>query len=381
MKNFFNHFFISFFIISIFQRSLFAFGYIYPIEALRNDPAHIFLMQKTDADQILLWRWNANTKEAALELNSFFAPMLVRMLPKGDGFSFVQDGLPRIKLFSRRSPRTIELSESFSSIDSIEWIDEKTFYFCAMRDQKDSFHGIYESDISGQIRCLIADEKDNFFSPFKVDDNLFFIHQEGGSQNQYTIRVIGYSGANAKLDLQNSNVVANVESQAAGFLSMSTKKSGFFVTHAMHFELSNEIISCGCCFVSQNESGQWHYEKIFDFHIPIFMLMQAKGQTFNQLISPFIPRFVGNNSICCIDHNKSSSSIILFDMKTKKLTKIGITRSLDNFFIGPLYVGNRVFVGSILQEKMGQDTKSKICRIKENNDGVTEINLASFSLQ
>src|SRR3990170_6324201 len=84
---------------------------IYPVAALGNDPTRVLLLHRQVDGQLKLWQWNAKTSEAQLVLAPFFDPADIKILPNYLGFSFMHEGLLRVKLFSRRSPRTIEFDK------------------------------------------------------------------------------------------------------------------------------------------------------------------------------------------------------------------------------------------------------------------------------
>ena len=73
-------------------------------------------MHQTEAQETRLWSLNSVTNQYEQLLSSQYNPIGVQLLPDKSGFSFLDNGLIKVKNFLKRSPKTIEIYEPFTTL-------------------------------------------------------------------------------------------------------------------------------------------------------------------------------------------------------------------------------------------------------------------------
>ena len=208
--------FICFFYINLKSEQFF-----YPV-AYNQSTKLMYIIYQKSLHLIELWTYDYENNLMQRGLLSIHSPGALRILPDGKAFSFIDQGKLRIKQTLKRSPKTINFSKPVYDIGLVEWIDNKTCYFSAKRNNHLS---IFEGDTENKaITCIKEKKLSDCMYPQKIDKELFFIEQT--SDNKYKIIKTDY--------LQNSNneeIILNNENCPIAFLKMLSSAEGFFISH------------------------------------------------------------------------------------------------------------------------------------------------------
>ena len=89
-----------------------AYEYLYPVAGVKkNNERYLYLLYQKDAIHVELFLWHEKTKIISKVLPSLCMPAGIRMLPDQKGFSFIDNGRIKLKLFNKRSPKAIDCNE------------------------------------------------------------------------------------------------------------------------------------------------------------------------------------------------------------------------------------------------------------------------------
>src|ERR1700687_5258673 len=119
--------------------------YIYPVFFLNNI---LYCIHQKSLYDINLIEYNTKKSTKNFALSASFNPTNVTLLPQKNGISFIDNGVIKIKLFDRRSPKNIEITEPLYNIRSIYWINN-----CGLINaQYDKQFGIFILDYEGNVK-------------------------------------------------------------------------------------------------------------------------------------------------------------------------------------------------------------------------------------
>src|SRR5579872_7448020 len=118
--------------------------YLYPVAAYKTPEgaSRLLLLYQKSSANIELWEWDPITKHANKALPASHTPAGVRMLPDNSGFSFIDEDRIRIKKFTKRSAKTLELREPLHSLGPVTWAEDGTGYFHAQGKKNFCIFGI-----------------------------------------------------------------------------------------------------------------------------------------------------------------------------------------------------------------------------------------------
>lgn len=132
--------------------------FLYPVAATtKNGKTKIYVLHQKSINNVELLVWDPQTKVCSQGLLSTYTPASLKILPNGDGFSFIDDGRIRIKKFDKRSPKAIDIYEPLYDISQLNWIDEHNFYVSAKKNNKFCIFHIHEN---GLIKPILEDLQD-----------------------------------------------------------------------------------------------------------------------------------------------------------------------------------------------------------------------------
>ena len=96
----------------------------YPVACISSH--EIIMMQQENNGDRRLYVWDLYAKSISVSLLSiYYHPALVKVLPAGDGISFIEEEAICIKKFERRSAKRIEIDEPIYGIELINWLDNE----------------------------------------------------------------------------------------------------------------------------------------------------------------------------------------------------------------------------------------------------------------
>jgi len=272
--------------------------FLYPIDQL--DDENVLLMHQISSDDIELLVWNKNTKLALRELTSLYLPAHVQLLPSKQAYGFLDRGRIRVKAFTKRTPKTIDISQPICDIQSMRWITDEQFYFVA------KFRGYYKVflyDIADQGGVLYAltnlDDDANYTFPCKVGDRLFYLAQTSDGLFQFvsnkwkphpyegnrnTIQNKGLLGC--CFDLQAQTITHD---NPLCFLHMLDEQHGF-VIEMFEKKSYQTLFQFGCCAINL-ENNKCTIERLFEFTLPENLMVGQGANRLYESIYPLLPRY------------------------------------------------------------------------------------------
>ena len=168
-----KHYFIYLYSISFFLCTfLYAQEFLYPVATFSADT--VALIHQSASQALDLCVANVTTKSMSSGLYSRFTPTHVALLPDRSGFSFIDNGMIRVKFFHKRSPKTLELADSLYDISSMIWDDQLTVYISA---QYRNNYALFCIDSDGASRWGLTSQGADFLHQQKQGENLFFIQR------------------------------------------------------------------------------------------------------------------------------------------------------------------------------------------------------------
>lgn len=239
--------------------SLYSIEYIYPITTrIDNGQELVLFMHQTTTQETRLWSLNVKTNSYEQLLSSRYNPVGVTLLPDNSGFSFLDNGLIKVKSFFKRSPKTIEIYEPIYDFSVPQWLDNEYCFFHAKEGNR---YGIYQTDLDGQLQMIIKNPVYDYLYPQKVGDTLFFIARDFAG-NCYVKKSKYYATQNeACLHVQNfsQNKLMN--------LKMINEYEGFVVEYISN---SNELLTFNF-YKLFCDNDVWNKKILFTFSVPTFL--------------------------------------------------------------------------------------------------------------
>jgi hypothetical protein len=256
-------------------------SYFYPVGSLATSTGFkIFFIYQESFDHLELWSWDTSTQEVIKELSSQYTPAGFQLLPDGSGFSFIDNGIIKIKQFHKRSPRSLEIYEPISDITLISWKNSSTCYFHARAGKH---YALFQLSIDGDPQTLISDACADCMYPCLVEDQLFYIQH--GQQGYQIIRT-GY----VEGEYEKKEKILSLGNQPIAFLSMLNQHEGFFVMYSESIDRSREIVCFQYKYFFFDEMSGWCVEKLFNFCFPLNFLIFDNKQVLYESLLPFLPR-------------------------------------------------------------------------------------------
>ncbi len=237
-----------------------------------------YYIWQTDPLHLELYAFDTATQKYSKLLPNYFNPVGFRLLPSCNGFSFIHNDMIYLKQFSKRSPKRIEFFEPIYGINTIEWIDEESFYFAA---RQGGHYRIYEGNTEGDLETIVSDDSSDALYPQKIDDQLFYI--ERTSDKAYHIVHTGYKNNDIK------KIIANVEEQPIACLSMINQNQGFFLAYPSIVHQEDAMLTFSYYQLAKEEI--WKTVLLFNFSIPKEYLAEDSSSRAFESIIPFLPRY------------------------------------------------------------------------------------------
>jgi hypothetical protein len=297
----------------------------------------LFIIHQQSQHSIELLTKNIKRDDVASKaLSSFYIPVDLKVLPSEDGFSFIHNDMVHIKYFNKRSPKRIEFFWPLYGVNTIEWIDEKSFYFFAQEQHR---FRIYQGTIHGDIKRIVSDDKKDALYPQKVDDYLFYIERENGYYR--IIRTLYFLPCEKEL-------VRTFENTEIAFLHMISAKEGFFLEYFSKINFDAKTILFWYHHLIVDKYGRWHSEPLFSFSIPTYYLTDSDDRLYESII-PFLPRYHHG----CLYYVDSQSSLTLgvhifcYEIITKKIEQFTSGNKISYF--APLFIDSQMYIGTITE--------------------------------
>ncbi len=306
--------------------------YVYPVAILNQD--NLLLIEQKAADNITLWLWNRETKQLKPGLWSRFNPAGLRLLPDKSGFSFIDNGLIKVKFFHKRSPKTIALDEPLYDINMIQWIDNHRCYVSAKKNNR---FGIFQLTIKGDVDCIVENPFADCLYPQKIDNLLFYIER---INNNYRMMSVSYPKMllhntdnfntiddfdmqveeiidkqvkkEKKRSVNNKQLIFDFKRQPIAFLHMISSTEGFVLEYDAYIDTKDETILFSYLHLTK-KGIRWHYDQLFSFAIPASLLLADSPTRLYESILPLLPRHI-NNAIYYADaRNEQNINLFRYD--------------------------------------------------------------------
>jgi len=307
--------------------------YVYPVASMDQDNI-LLLIQQNAADNITLWFWDVQSKQLRSGLCSRFNPAGLCMLPDKSGFSFVDNGLVKIKFFHKRSPKTIALDEPLYNINLIQWIDSHCCYVSA---KKHNHYSIFQLTTEGDVCCLVYNPSGDCLYPQKIDNVLFYIER---IKNNYRMMCIPYPkillhdidnfNSVSDFDIQvqkildkqikketmeevnNQQLIFDFKKQPIAFLHMISLTEGFLLEYDAYIDTKDDTILFSYLHLTKN-GNTWQHNQLFSFGIPAALLLADSPARLYESILPLLPRHI-NNAIYFVNVYKCNLNIFRYDL-------------------------------------------------------------------
>ena len=254
--------------------------YIYPLtQYVDNGQEVLLFMYQTSTQDTRLWSLNSTTNYYEQLLSSQYNPVGVQLLPDNSGFSFLDNGLIKVKNFLKRSPKTIEIYEPICNIGTVQWLDATTCFFHAKQGNR---YGIYQVNLDGQLAVIIKNSSCDYLYPQKIGADLFFIRRDI-SGNHCVEKIIYPQFKNVPISLDEAMDRAQEEFEYVDTaviniqnlkkinvinISMRNAHEGFFVEHVPMKSTSESALSFVLYTFVCDAHGEWNTKKLFLFSLP-----------------------------------------------------------------------------------------------------------------
>ncbi len=303
--------------------------FLYPV-AVRDNGLFYLIYQKTP-HHIELWEWNIETQHAEQLLFSRFTPAGFRLLPTQDGFSFIDNGILKVKKFFKRSPRIIEFDAPIYQVELVHWLDDAICY--ASGKYQNNF-GIFQIDYEGEVTPLCMKESVDCMYPQKIDDLLFYI--ERNERLQCCIMQTNYMPAegndfNERLawhyDHQQEFIkIASFETPIV-FLAMVSDTEGFVVGHPPLVNRTDPLIPFDYYHLRKGALG-WKVNKLFSFSIPSHLLFIGSAARLYESLLPLLPRHYDQKIVFANMTELPHFSLFIYDRTTRAVNQVASSQGL-----------------------------------------------------
>jgi len=326
--------------------------YFYPVVELDQ---RVYCIYQSSPEIIAMIVWDHEHKEMVPGLLSRYMPAGLRLLPENSGYSFLDNGILRVKKFMKRSPKSLEFYAPIYDIYVPEWIDAHTGYFAAKVRET---YGVFQFDIDANLACLLIDPKKDFMYPQKIDSSLFYIERiKRGLGYQFRVLSIEYP---AQVDMegddemvafkpilsdQAATEIFDFHNEPIAFLYMQSANSGFLVSYPEHIEEDAEFIMCS--YYQLSKKNGWGEKLLFNFVIPAALLFKSSEDRLYESILPLLPHHLGND-IYFVDANGSGGlnlNLFVYHTVSGAIEQLTFADQPGQHYFAPILVDRFLYCG------------------------------------
>lgn len=291
--------------------------FIYPVAQV--DDENVFIVHQKSVDDLGLFLWNIKNKVATKELNSMFLPSHIKMLPSKNGFSFIDRGRIRIKMFQKRAPKTIDILEPIDSIVALNWIADNQFYMVGKHRKHYKTFLCELTDFSYKIFHVTNTDSIDYIYPYKIDDTLFCISKNAKQDYFLTEQLWHPTEYNKHRSDQPQEILITSEKPLC-FLHMKNKEEGYYLRCNPSLQ---DVLSFTCCNISKKQDS-WIETELFTFKLLSNFLMGDCDLRVYESIYPFLPNYNHEQTIYFVDYDteKEMSIIYGYDISTANISEI-----------------------------------------------------------
>jgi hypothetical protein len=373
-------------LIGISSHTSFADEFLYPVAvSYEHEKPYIYVVYQKSLEHLELWLWDPESKEVSKALLSAFTPAGLRLLPQGQGFSFIDNGRIKIKQFNKRSPKTIELNEPLYDVTQVEWLNPTSFFLSAKERER---FNIYQVDIQGNTEHIVSCEQADCLYPQKIGSDLFYIERSralaGGCRHphgfndyhEHVLVTVPYPSVALKKEpsfndqeqleekmallLNDYRVVKkpltddtkkmplyNFGTMSVAFLHMESARQGFVVEYPRDVEKHDATLPLTYHQIFLTENG-WQSKALFDFEIPLHLLWPSSQSRLYESMLPLLPRHI-EDKIYFVDCAKSTKKqrldIFCYTVADGTIKQQTSSRGFDELFMGIVSYNKMLFYG------------------------------------
>lgn len=274
--------------------------YLYPVASLnRNAEDYVYLIHQISLNQLQLLEWHVASSVLTQVVPAAVAPAGFKMLPDGSGYSFIDQGQLYIKLFSKRSAHKIDFPQTLYNVEMIEWVDATRCYFSAKYNGR---YAIYDFNrLEGQLAPLAQSDRADCLYPQKINTVLYYI-ERSFDKKKYSIKQ--RDTANTLENDNNSSTIFDTQSQPIAFLYMKSMHEGYYVSYpALVSDSIDGVCTCldmvYCQFYYDPVNKAWSHQRLFDFSIPLDMVLPDSKDRLHESLLPLLPRHTSSGIFYC----------------------------------------------------------------------------------
>lgn len=368
--------------------------YLYPVASVKRESGQykIYLMHQISSKRAELLEWDPESKVVTQALTTFTAPCGIKILPDNSGYSFIDQGQLYLKLFFKRSAQKIDISEPLYNIEVVEWIDQNLCYFSAKSHEQIK---IYLLSRFGNLHILAQSDNADCMYPQKIDSTVFYI-ERSFNKKKYSIRAIPYwpdlpaTHESQEAHTPCAQTIFQSGDQAIAFLHMTSITQGFFIGYPDTIHTKNTQTDCLTLSYNKisydNMHDLWISEKLFDFSVPLDLILPHSKYRLYESLLPLLPRHTPSGIYYCDCSDRSKELKVgyrnhggtwyeaqpikmyfySFDTKT---TSIETSASESFDVLAPLIVENKLLYGhsvatlshNSLPSGMWRNTQGQVC--------------------
>ncbi len=303
--------------------------FLYPVAAC--PPDFFYLIYQKTPHHIELWEWNSHTHYAEQLLFSRFTPAGFRLLPSREGFSFIDNGMVKVKKFFKRSPRIIEFDAPIYNVELVQWIDDTLCY--ASGKYHNNF-GIFQIDYEGEVTPLCVKESVDCMYPQKVDASLFYIERDDRLQCRIIkTEYLPPQGADFQERLSSHYNQPQQFFEVASFttpiifLNMVSAEEGFVVGHPALVHKTDSRITFDYYHLFQKDMI-WQVERLFSFSIPSPLLFLGSDGRLYESLLPLLPRHRDTTIIYANAIESAPITLFTYDLTSHTIEQLPTSQGL-----------------------------------------------------
>ena len=358
-----------------FLSKIYAEEFLYPVAHIDNGEQLLLLYQKS-LQNIELWIFDTTSHQAIKGISSFSTPANLRIMPSGNGFSFIDQGYIKIKEFMKRSAKTISINEPIGLFSHMNWINEDLFYFVA---KEGDFFQIFQSNTQADVTRLTNLTADALY-PQKIGNTLFFMQRDNSGKISIMQQPWTPVPMNESKNIGKTQIIQESDQQLC-YLHMISDVAGFYI-QAPHKKAHDTDCYEFFCYQLKKEADRWENQQLFSFMIPSKYLIGAAR--LHESIEPFLPNYVHHNSIYFVSWDQNSMispqfELYHFDCASHVISNQShlITKKYNNHMIFAPYIHEDILYCGLIT--MNNDEHKKYTSIQDNsidfdmNEGTFEI--------
>lgn len=360
--------------------------FLYPVETIIHNGQEKLCVLYQKNNTLEVWIWDPQDESTVKALLSSFNPASLTVLPDKSGFSFIDNDHIRIKYNDKRFPKSVPLYGPYD-LTTLHWIDNQTFYFAAKERQHSN---LFHATIEGDIFRLTVSNKNDYYSPQKIDETLFFI--EKNSDNYYSIMEAQYPTQDLKQAAYSLKELDNFSNQAyeqdekknssyrqylnletaqtlfttdkiISFLKMISLTEGFFLEHPETINRDENTVAFNYWHLIK-EDTQWKTTCLFNFTIPLYLIVAQRGKNrLYESILPLLPYYDQQSAMLYfVDYAAAKDVLNVFSYAclTKEKTQKTDCQFFGQSYFTPRAINQSLFCGGILIKQTRNDLNPHI---------------------